>query len=38
VSRSVPRLVPEALAVDLGGLVFLSMLIATFVTLRVARR
>jgi len=38
VNRSVPRLELSGAAVDLGGLVFLSGLIATFVALRAARR
>jgi len=38
VSRSVPRLEPEALLWTSAVLVFLSMLIATFVTLPAARR
>jgi len=38
VSRSVPRLEPEALLCTSAGLVFLSVLIATFVTLPAARR
>jgi len=38
VSRSVPRLQPDALVWTSAGLVFLSLLIATFVTLPAARR